>query len=251
MVPIQLALLMVQVFLHGPPVLQDTICWPNRISTLECSILRKNTCQGFSKMVRGRFCYDAASGMALYDYSGPFHFRFIVSDTVVYAIDTKKNRGNAVRRGPGTPSCDDIIGSVHFFGAYLQCANAAIASVSLQGSIGPLLYFEQKTPSGSDVFARDRETGRIGLVERFDGQGAMYEQVKALFNEKDQVYEFPVRMIVRKKCNGVFTTDTVLISNLAVNRRLGHDTFLLPAGCTLRQENGAEQGAVEPDSAHE
>ena len=227
---------------------QDFVILPQRISTVECSFIRKNTYNGFSKMVRGRFYFDAGAKKAVYDYSGPFNFRFIISDTVLYGIDTKKNRGYALYRGTGPAACDDPYGSIHFFDSYLRCVNTDSASRMLLGSIGLVLYFERNNTQGSDVFEQDRDYGALNCIESFNAQGEMSEQTKMRYNAQKQLYDFPIRIMKRKKCNGMITADTILISGATVNRAIGPEAFALPAGCRLYEVRDATRGFFPEDS---
>jgi hypothetical protein len=227
---------------------QDYVELPERISTVECSFIRKNTFNGFSKVVKGHFWYDAAAKKAVYDYSGPFNFRFIVCDTVLYGIDTKKNTGYALYRGTGPAACNDPYGSIHFFGSFLRSVNADSASRTLRGSIGLVLYFEQDNGSGCDIIEQDRDYGALNCIESFNGQGEMFEQTKMRYNAKKQLYDFPIRIMKRQKCNGMVTSDTVLISGIAVNRAIRPEAFALPAGCRLYEVRDASRGFFPGDS---
>jgi hypothetical protein len=215
---------------------------------VECSFLRKNTYNGFSKVVKGRFYFDAGAKKAVYDYSGPFYFRFIISDTVLYGIDTKRNRGYALHRGTDQAACDDAYGSIHFFDSYLRCVNADSASRTLLGSIGLALYFERTARQGSDVLEQDRDFGALNCIESFNAQGEMFEQTKMRYNAKKQLYDFPIRMMQRKKCGGMITADTILISGAAVNRALRPEAFVLPAGCRLYDVRDVTRGFFPEDS---
>jgi hypothetical protein len=221
---------------------QDFVILPERISTVECSFIRKNTYNGFSKVVRGRFYYDAGAKKAVYDYSGPFNFRFIINDTVLYGIDTKRNRGYALYRGTGPAGCDDPCGSIHFFDAFLRSVNADSASRTLLASIGLALYFERYTGPQRDVIEQDRDYGAINCIESFNAQGEMVEQTTMRYNAKKLLFDFPIRIMKRKKCNGMITADTVLVSGATVNRAIRPEAFALPAGCRLHEVRDATRG---------
>jgi hypothetical protein len=242
MAPTDLLAIFIPLFMQGPAQVRDFVPWPVRISSVECAITRKSSFQGFSKVAKGHFYYDAAAGAAAYEYSAPFSFRFIINDTALFGIDTKHNRGYALGRVAGAPPCDDLYRSIHFFDAYLRCVTIDTALLSVKGSAGPHVYHEREDPSGPDVFSRDKESGAIDLIESFDAQGELYQQTAMRFNEQQHVYEFPVRMVVRKKCGGLLTSDTVLISNAVVNRRVRPELFALPANCRLNAVTDARQG---------
>ena len=227
---------------------QDFVILPQRISTVECSFIRKNTYNGFSKVVRGRFYFDAGAKKAVYEYSGPFNFRFIISDTVLYGIDTKKNIGYALYRGKGPAACDDPYGSIHFLDSFLRSVNADSASRTLRGSIGLALYFERDNGPGCDIIEQDRDYGALNCIESFNGQGEMFEHTKMRYNAKKQLYDFPIRIMKRKKCNGMITADTVLISGATVNRAIRPEAFALPAGCRLYEVHDATRGFFPGDS---
>jgi hypothetical protein len=241
-------LFLIAVVLPWVSLAQDFVIVPERISTVECAFIRKNTYNGFSKVIRGRFYFDARAKKAAYDYNGEFHFRFIITDSVLYGIDTKKNSGYALYRGTDQAGSEDLYGSIHVLDSYLRCVNADSASRTLLGSIGLALYFERINGQGSDVFEQDRDYGSLNCVETFDAQGRMYEQAKMRYNEKKQRYDFPIRIIKRKKCNGMITSDTVLISGATVNRAIRPEAFTIPAGCKLNDVRGAARGFFPEDS---
>jgi len=230
---------------------QDFVLMPERITTVECSFVRKNTYNGFSKVVRGRFCFDARQKKAVYEYNGPFYFRFIVTDTVLYGIDTKRNRGYALYRAPGPAACDDPYFSVHIFDSYLRCVNADSASRLLLGSIGLELYFERNNMPYSDVFEQDRDYGALTCIESFNERGELVEQAKMRYNAKKQLYDFPIRIMKRQRCNGMITADTVLISGATVNRAVPPGAFVLPAGCRLNEVRDASRGFFPADSGRQ
>jgi hypothetical protein len=221
---------------------QDFVALPNRITSVECSFIRKNTYLGFSKVARGRFCFDAAAHVAVYDYSGPFHFKFIIRDTVLYGIDKKKNTGYVLRRHRGMAISNGPYASIHIFEPYLRCVNADSASRVLRGSVLLELFFERANGPGLDVFSQDRDFGMINCVESFDGHGEMYEQTRMRYNAKKQVFDFPIRIVKRKKCDGMVTSDTVLISGAVVNKAIRPEVFSLPAGCRLNEVRDAGRG---------
>jgi hypothetical protein len=227
---------------------QDFVILPQRISTVECSFIRKNTYNGFSKVIRGRFYFDARAKKAAYDYSGEFHFRFIITDSVLYGIDTKKNSGYALCRGTDPAGCDELFGSIHVLDSYLRCVNADSASRTLLGSIGLVLFFERINGQGSDVFEQDRDYGGLNCIESFNAQGQMFEQTKIRYNAKKERYDFPIRIVKRKKCSGMMTSDTVLISGATVNRPIRPEVFALPAGCRLYDVRDAARGFFPEDS---
>jgi hypothetical protein len=248
MAPNKNVLFLLSVVIPWASPAQDFVVLPERVSTVECSFIRKNTYNGFSKVIRGRFYFDAAAKKAAYDYSGPFDFRFIIGDTVLYGIDKKKNNGYALHRGAGTAGCDELCASIHVLDSYLRCVNADSASRTLLGSIGLSLYFERNNGQGSDVFEQDRDYGGLNCVESFNAQGRMCEQVKLRYNAKKPRYDFPIRIVIRKKCSGMMTSDTVLISGATVNRALRPEVFALPAGCRLNDVRDAARGFFPEDS---
>ena len=64
--------------------------------SFECGIVRKNSYSGVLKTVKGHFYYDKTLGIAAYEYDAPFHYRFLIYDTIIYGIDTKNIRGYAI-----------------------------------------------------------------------------------------------------------------------------------------------------------
>jgi hypothetical protein len=215
---------------------------PGRVSSVECSIIRKNSCNGFSKVVKGRFSYDAAAGAAAYEYAAPFSFRFIINDTAILGIDTKRNTGYAARRAKDLEECADLYATVHFFDAYLRCVNADKADLTPAGCTDSHWYYERRNRFGTDVLARSIKKGAVDCIESFDERGVMFQQLKARFDEGRRKYDFPICIVVRKKCGDMLTSDTVLISNIAVNRAVRSDVFTPPVGCELRPVEETRQG---------
>ena len=248
MAPIKNILFLLAVMLPWASPARDFVTLPERVSMVECSFIRKNTYNGFSKVIRGRFYFDACAKKAAYDYSGEFHFRFIITDSVLYGIDTKKNRGFALYRGTDPAGCDELFGSIHVLDSYLRCVNADSASRTLLGSIGLVLFFERINGQGSDVFEQDRDYGGLNCIESFNAQGQMFEQTKIRYNAKKERYDFPIRIVKRKKCSGMMTSDTVLISGATVNRPIRPEVFALPAGCRLYDVRDAARGFFPEDS---
>ncbi len=56
--------ILVPLLMQGSAQVQDFVPWPVRIPSLECAITRKSSFQGFSKVAKGHFYYDAAAGAA-------------------------------------------------------------------------------------------------------------------------------------------------------------------------------------------
>jgi hypothetical protein len=225
---------------------QDEVPEPRRISSVECTIIRKNACNGFSKVAKGRFFYDAAAGAAAYEYGAPFGFRFIINDTAMFGIDARHGGGYTARRGEGPRGCDDLYESVHFFDAFLRCVNTDTASMIMAGQTDDHRYYARKDRYATDVLAYSRESGALDCIESFDDQGEMYRQIKARYDEQGRVYDFPVRIVIRKRCSGVLTSDTVLISRALVNKGVSGNAFTLPAGRSLRAMGDVRQGLFSP-----
>lgn len=221
---------------------QEAAPMAGRVASVECSIIRKNSCNKFSKVVKGRFSYDAAAGAAAYVYDAPFLYRFIVNDTAIVGIDTRRNAGYAARRTTDLEGCDDLFETVHFFGAYLRCVNADRETLTPAGCTESHWYYGRRNRSGTDILARSIETGAVDCIESFDEKGVMFQQLKARFDEGRHNYDFPVRIVVRRKCGGMLTADTVLISAASVNRAVRGDAFTLPAGCELHPMEETRQG---------
>lgn len=213
---------------------QDQTLAPGRVRTVVCTIIRKNSYNGFSKVVKGTFCYEARTNRASYEYGAPFGFRFIVCDTAIIGIDIRRNSGYVWRRGRDDFGCTDLYSSVHFFDPYLACVNADTALLSLSGRTDSHTYFERRNLSSTDVLARNDESGAYDCIESFDGQGALYRQVKARFDENEGVYDFPVRIVVRNRCGDLITSDTVIISNARVNGAIPTGAFAPPDHCRLQ-----------------
>lgn len=213
---------------------------PQRVSTVSCTIIRKNSCNGFSKVVKGRFFFDAAANCSCYEYGAPFGFRFLLSDTDIVGIDMRRNSGYVSRRSREF-SCDNLYESIHLFEPYLRYVNADEALLSIAGQTDSHSYFAAKGESSTNVLARNDETGALDCIETFDEKGALYQQVKARFNDNESRYDFPVRLVIRKRCSDMITTDTVLILNARVNGALPPDAFTVPEHCRLQPMNKMRQ----------
>jgi hypothetical protein len=213
---------------------------PRRVSTVTCTIIRKNSCNGFSKVVKGRFFFDAATNRACYEYGAPFGFRFLLSDTNVVGIDMQRNSGYVSGRSRET-SCDNLYESIHLFESYLRYVNTDASLLARAGQTDSHTYLACKEASFTDVLARNDETGALDCIETFDEKGGLYQQIKARFNDNESRYDFPVRVVIRKRCSDMITADTVLISNAHVNGILPTDAFKVPEHCRLQPMNKMRQ----------
>ncbi len=227
--------LLISLLMQAPAQTEEIAPAAAPVSSVTCAFIRKNSYQGFSKVAKGHFHYDAGTNAAAYEYEPPFNFRFIINDTAIIGIDTKHNVGYEARRGIDSSSCNDLSQTVDLFDTYLRCLNAAPASLTIKGVTGTHQYIERHDLFGTDVFARDLRSGAIDLMESFDTRGALYQQIHARFNEQRQEYEFPVRIVVRRKCAGALTSDTVLISETSIDKPVRLEWFSIPAGCRLHK----------------
>jgi|WetSurMetagenome_2_1015567.scaffolds.fasta_scaffold00241_25 hypothetical protein len=227
---------------HSAAEAQECVPAAGRVSTVDCFITRKNSWNGFSKVVKGRFSYDAAAAAASYEYAAPFSFRFILSDTAVVGIDLRRNAGYRASRAGEMPRCGDLYAAVHLFDAYLRCVNTNMADLTPTGCTKTHWYYERKNSLGTDMVARNIQTGAVDCIESFDGKGVMYQQLKARFDEGRGEYCFPVRVVIRRDFCGILTSDTVLVSRAAVNKVARRDAFALPPGCKLDPMDEMRQG---------
>jgi hypothetical protein len=247
--PAAITIACVLVQLTGPGPASDTTSRGEAVTSCECSLVRKNAYRGVVKAVKGHFYYDRTMGVAAYEYDAPFHYRFVVRDTVLYGIDMKKNRGYALRREVGLTKSDGLYVSIHPLSAYLRCAFADAASCTLRASIGPILYLERQNGNGSDMFTVERATSRICLIESFDEKGLMYEQTRPQYAGAGSGRHFPSTVIVRKLTNGMLTADTLCLSRMAINETLPPDRFAPPAACLIHETHSGAEGFVPLDGS--
>jgi hypothetical protein len=223
----------------------DTLQCTGRMTSFECSFVRKQWFQGQCRVAKGRFFFDCQSKSACYDYSGPYRYRFIVNDTAVFGIDKKNNRGYVLTRSADPLQYDNLYFSVHLFGQFLRTMTQAADQVtdSVRGSVDSCVYVTKKTGSGSDIIALTRETGLPSLIESFDTNGTLFEQSRMAYGTGRKNHPvIPSRLVVRKRSGDVVTTDTLAISWGKVNEAVTPDMFNLPHECRLAAFHDAKDG---------
>jgi hypothetical protein len=221
----------------------DTLGCGNRMTSFECSFVRKQWFSGQCRIAQGRFFFDGRSKSACYDYSGPFRYRFIVNDTAVFGIDKKNNRGYVLARSADPQQYDELYLSVHLFGQFLRTMTqtADQAADSVRGSVDSCVYFTKKTGSGSDIVAVSRETGQPLLIESFDANGTLCEQSRMAYGaSRKNCPVLPSRLIVRRRSGEVVTSDTLAISAGKVTTTIMPDMFGLPHECRLGAFRGSQ-----------
>jgi hypothetical protein len=221
--------------LNGMCGTPDTGQCRDSLTSCECSFVRKQWFQGQSRIAKGRFFFDCRSRSACYDYSSPFHYRFIVNDTAVFGIDKKNNRGYALLRSADPQQYDEVYLSVHLFGQFLRSITdtADQAADSVRGSVDSTVYLEKKTGSGCDMIAMTRETGRAALIESFDENGVLIEQSRMAYDKRNDRTALPSRLIVKKRSGDVVTLDTLAVSGGRINTTVMPQRFTVPPECRL------------------
>jgi hypothetical protein len=225
----------------------DTLGCGNRMTSFECSFVRKQWFSGQCRIAQGRFFFDGRSKSACYDYSGPFRYRFIVNDTAVFGIDKKNNRGYVLTRSADSLQYDDLYLSVHLFGQFLRTMTqtADQGADSVRGSVDSCVYFKKKTGSGSDIVAVSRETGLPSLIESFDANGTLFEQSRMAYGtSRKDCPVLPSRLIVRRRSGDVVTSDTLAISAGKATTTITPDMFGLPHECRLGAFHDAQNGTA-------
>lgn len=210
----------------------DTLQNSGRMTSLECSFVRTQWFNGQRKVTKGQFFFDGQSGNASYDYSGPFHYRFIINDTSVVGIDKKNNRGYALKRSGDRGRYDELYFSLHLLGQFIRGADAACGRTDcvVRGSVDSCVYFETKTDRGSDIIATARETGRPLLIESFDGSGSLFEQSRIGYDNRKGL---PSLLVVRKRWGDLVTVDSLILSSVKTNMAVAPERFAVPPACRL------------------
>jgi hypothetical protein len=200
------------------------------VSSIECSFVRSYQCFGATQRVHGHFYADLTANRVCYDYEEPFHYRFIITDSLLYGIDKKKNYGYAVLVKNATKKEAELIRSIHLFAPYLRCLQN---ERTVKASLDTLIYYEISGTLGFDMLVAQRETGFFQCIESFDLFGAMYQQTKCVFKSNNSEQVFPVLCSIRKKQGDKIDTTDLVVSNTRKNTRLKQDIFSIPQTCRI------------------
>lgn len=223
--PISIVLLLVSFFSIS---LSQTQITP--LSTIECSFVRSYQCFNTTQQVHGHFYADLTTNSACYDYDEPFHYKFILTDSLLYGIDKKKNCGYVVMIKSATKTETELIRSIHLFAPYLRCLQN---TRTVKASLDTLIYYEITGTFGFDMLVAQRKTGLFQLIESFDLFGTMYQQTKCVFKGNASGQVFPALWNIRKKQSDKIETIDFSIANIKKNTKLKHDIFSLAQGCRI------------------
>jgi hypothetical protein len=218
-------------------MLEKTLAPIRRVQTVSCSIVRKQSYKGFQKTAHCEFHYSRKQGKFAYIYAPPYDYSFWIDDSAVCGVKRDDNQGYRIAALSNASKYRTLQESVHLCRPLFQCAEIDPRQVSLKASIDDSLYFEYPAGNGREVVKVDQRRNVVEFIETFDSTGALRRQTLFKYeSKKGKAPLFPCQIVTRDNTTGVIETDTILITNVEINKDIEDSVFMLPmvVGAFLR-----------------
>jgi hypothetical protein len=200
-----------------------------RVQTFSCSIIRKQSYNGFKKTAQCEFHYSRKQGKFTYVYASPFDYSFWIDDSTVCGVKRGGNRGYRIAGAIDSVKYRALLESIHLCRPLFQFAAIDTLRVSLIASIDDSLYFQYPAGGGREVVKVDKGRNVVTLMETFDSAGVLRKQTLFTYEtKKGKTSPFPSHIITRGNAAGDIETDTLLLAKVEVNKSIKESVFTPP-----------------------
>jgi hypothetical protein len=209
--------------------LDEAIVKVRGIKTLSCVINRRQVYNGFCAASLCRFNYDALGGKLSYLYASPFEYSFAIDHEAITAMKRKTGEGYNVRFDADPAFYKRLYASVNICKSFLQLGATNAADFSFRASVDEYVYYEKNDASGKVVIRVRRDNNAFAAIEVFDSAGFGRSFSQFFYDcKKHKEPALPCRIVTTEDKNGTVSTDTLLLSNIALNLPLRPTAFTLP-----------------------
>jgi len=207
-------------------VLNQALYAFTQTQSVNASIKRVQKFKGSLRESAAAFRYDRSLG-ASYIYTTPSKLQVLCTDTCLYSIDPEKRQGFRFSASPHNPLQYTDLDPLNRFFVFFSSETA----FTFTGSIDSMnIYHHIDTATGKpDISAGiDRYTKRLNLLEFFDTNACMLQQIQFTYSSN----QLPEIAVTRSLLGGELLIDSLTIKYKKVDNNLSQNYFTVPDNIT-------------------